>query len=219
MIHVFIVLLAMFHASILKIGLMLAGLVLAVMIHEVAHGWVAFRCGDPTAKIMGRLTLNPLKHIDKYGSIIVPAVLLLVSSPALFGWAKPVPINLNRCRNPKDALFQVSIAGPMSNLLQAILALLILKLTHQAIPWFSFFLMCYAQTNVMLMAFNLIPIPPLDGSRILLSLLPPQGQAVLLRMERYSMLILVAILFTGALDPFLRAVQKGFWQLVELFLS
>lgn len=206
-------------ASLLKFGLMLAGLVLAVMIHEVAHGWVAFRCGDPTAKIMGRLTLNPLKHIDKYGSIIVPAVLLLVNSPALFGWAKPVPINLNRCRNPKDALFQVSIAGPMSNLLQAILALIILKIIGPANHWFSFFFICYAQTNVMLMAFNLIPIPPLDGSRVLLSLLPPQGQDFLLRMERYSMFILAIILFTGALDPFLQAIHEGFWQLALAFLN
>lgn len=206
-------------ASLLKFGLMLAGLVLAVMIHEVAHGWVAFRCGDPTAKIMGRLTLNPLKHIDKYGSIIVPAVLLLVNSPALFGWAKPVPINLNRCRNPKDALFQVSIAGPMSNLLQAILALIILKIIGPANQWFSFFFICYAQTNVMLMAFNLIPIPPLDGSRVLLSLLPPQGQDFLLRMERYSMFILAIILFTGALDPFLQAIHEGFWQLALAFLN
>ena len=206
-------------ASLLEFGLMLAGLVLAVMIHEVAHGWVAFRCGDPTAKIMGRLTLNPLKHIDKYGSIIVPAVLLLVNSPALFGWAKPVPINLNRCRNPKDALFQVSIAGPMSNLLQAILALIILKIIGPANHWFSFFFICYAQTNVMLMAFNLIPIPPLDGSRVLLSLLPPQGQDILLRMERYSMFILAIILFTGALDPFLQAIHKGFWQLASAFLN
>lgn len=206
-------------ASLLKFELMLAGLVLAVMIHEVAHGWVAFRCGDPTAKIMGRLTLNPLKHIDKYGSIIVPAVLLLVNSPALFGWAKPVPINLNRCRNPKDALFQVSIAGPMSNLLQAILALIILKIIGPANQWFSFFFICYAQTNVMLMAFNLIPIPPLDGSRVLLSLLPPQGQDFLLRMERYSMFILAIILFTGALDPFLQAIHEGFWQLALAFLN
>ena len=206
-------------ASLLKFGLMLAGLILAVMIHEVAHGWVAFRCGDPTAKIMGRLTLNPLKHIDKYGSIIVPAVLLLVNSPALFGWAKPVPINLNRCRNPKDALFQVSIAGPMSNLLQAILALIILKIIGPANHWFSFFFICYAQTNVMLMAFNLIPIPPLDGSRVLLSLLPPQGQDFLLRMERYSMFILAIILFTGALDPFLQAIHEGFWQLALAFLN
>lgn len=206
-------------ASLLEFGLMLAGLVLAVMIHEVAHGWVAFRCGDPTAKIMGRLTLNPLKHIDKYGSIIVPAVLLLVHSPALFGWAKPVPINLNRCRNPKDALFQVSIAGPMSNLLQAILALIILKIIGPANQWFSFFFICYAQTNVMLMAFNLIPIPPLDGSRVLLSLLPPQGQDFLLRMERYSMFILAIILFTGALDPFLQAIHEGFWQLALAFLN
>ena len=163
-------------ASLLEFGLMLAGLVLAVMIHEVAHGWVAFRCGDPTAKIMGRLTLNPLKHIDKYGSIIVPAVLLLVNSPALFGWAKPVPINLNRCRNPKDALFQVSIAGPMSNLLQAILALVIFKIIGPANQWFTLFFLYYAQTNVILMAFNLIPITPLDGSLVLLSLQPPQGQ-------------------------------------------
>lgn len=206
-------------ASLLEFELMLAGLVLAVMIHEVAHGWVAFRCGDPTAKIMGRLTLNPLKHIDKYGSIIVPAVLLLVNSPALFGWAKPVLINLNRCRNPKDALFQVSIAGPMSNLLQAILALIILKIIGPANQWFSFFFICYAQTNVMLMAFNLIPIPPLDGSRVLLSLLPPQGQDILLRMERYSMFILAIILFTGALDPFLQAIHEGFWQLACAFLN
>lgn len=206
-------------ASLLEFGLMLAGLVLAVMIHEVAHGWVAFRCGDPTAKIMGRLTLNPLKHIDKYGSIIVPAVLLLVNSPALFGWAKPVPINLNRCRNPKDALFQVSIAGPMSNLLQAILALVILKIIGPANQWFTLFSLYYAQTNVMLMAFNLIPIPPLDGSRVLLSLLPPQGQDILLRMERYSMFILAIILFTGALDPFLQAIHEGFWQLALAFLN
>ena len=206
-------------ASLLEFGLMLAGLVLAVMIHEVAHGWVAFRCGDPTAKIMGRLTLNPLKHIDKYGSIIVPAVLLLVNSPALFGWAKPVPINLNRCRNPKDALFQVSIAGPMSNLLQAILALVILKIIGPANQWFTLFSLYYAQTNVMLMAFNLIPIPPLDGSRVLLSLLPPQGQDILLRMERYSMFILAIILFTGALDPFLQAIHEGFCQLALAFLN
>lgn len=202
--------------------LMVAGLILAVMIHEVAHGWVALLCGDPTARNQGRLTLNPAPHVDPMGSIIIPAVLALTGSGLVFGWAKPVPVNLRRCRNPEQALWMVSLAGPLSNLVQALIATgllwLLLDLSGRGVPvgHFSVFLYLYIQTNIVLMTFNLIPIPPLDGSRILLSVLPDRGRMVLLSMERYSLLILAILLMSRVVSPFIGAVLNGYMRLVGL---
>lgn len=217
---------------ILKI-LSLAGLVLAIMIHEVAHGAAALACGDPTARDSGRLSLNPIRHIDLVGSIIVPLFLAITGSGIMFGWAKPVPISLYRCRNPKRALWVTALAGPLSNLLQALLAVLALRLLFPDLPylpeWASHaeftamfmvyvarFLIGYLCVNIVLMAFNMIPFPPLDGSRILLVLLPRSLQQGYMALERYGLLILIVLMQWSGIDKYLGFVLDSFLRLAGL---
>lgn len=217
---------------ILKI-LSLAGLVLAIMIHEVAHGVAALACGDPTARDSGRLSLNPIRHIDLVGSIIVPLFLAITGSGIMFGWAKPVPISLYRCRNPKRALWITALAGPLSNLVQALLAVAVLWLVFPDMPYlsgwmaqsefpeafmkcFRNFLIVYLRVNIVLMAFNMIPFPPLDGSRILLVLLPRSLQQGYMALERYGLLILIVLMQGSGIDQYLGFVQKSFLQLMGL---
>jgi len=169
----------------------------AVVIHEFAHGWVAYKLGDSTAKYSGRLTLNPIAHIDLYGTIIFPLMLAFMSQGRfIFGWAKPVPINYWGLRNPKKDIIWVGFAGPAANfLLAAALAVLINLnfLPKILVVMFSMF----AFYNLLLGVFNLIPIPPLDGSRILMGLLPNHLSEKYVKIEPYGFILLFAMMFFG----------------------
>ena len=178
--------------------------VLAITLHEAAHGYVAKQYGDLTAYAQGRVTLNPLRHIDPMGTIIVPLLLLAVSSPYLFGWAKPVPVNFGNLRHPKRDMLWVAAAGPGANLLMAFLWALVFKL-GLAIPESNFsepmLLMGQAGIliNVILLVLNLLPLPPLDGGRIAVSLLPQRIAYRFAQIEPYGFIILLVLLFTGVL--------------------
>jgi Zn-dependent protease len=178
--------------------------ILAITLHEAAHGYVAKKYGDLTAYAQGRVTLNPLRHIDPMGTIIVPLLLLAVSSPYLFGWAKPVPVNFGNLRHPKRDMLWVAAAGPGANLLMAFLWALVFKL-GLAIPESNFsepmLLMGQAGIliNVILLVLNLLPLPPLDGGRIAVSLLPQRIAYRFAQIEPYGFIILLVLLFTGVL--------------------
>jgi Zn-dependent protease len=169
----------------------------AVVIHECAHAFVAYKLGDPTAKRMGRLTLNPIAHIDPFGTVVLPILLILMNAPVLFGWAKPVPINFANLHNPKRDMIWVGLAGPASNLLFAFIASLLLKAGLKSIPVAAFVLESMMVLNVVLAVFNLIPLPPLDGSRVLVGLLPMPFAMFVIRIERYGFLILFTLLYMG----------------------
>ena len=181
----------------------------AITVHEVAHGWVAKRLGDPTAMMMGRLTLNPIKHIDPIGTVILP-VLMLMTTGFLFGWAKPVPITWENLRNPKRDMGLVAIAGPAANLLMALVWALVLKIALFLPPAASnvgvpLVYMGFAGIfiNTILMTLNLIPLPPLDGGRIVSSLLPGPLSWKYNRLEPFGLFILVILLVTGILGKIL----------------
>ncbi len=201
-------------------------LIFAITLHEAAHGWMAARLGDKTAVMYGRVTLNPLAHIDPIGTIAVPGALLLMSALSgggglLFGWAKPVPINPNRFRNYRSGMMLTAAAGPVSNLLQMVFWALLLKLLLIAGIYEKFFIsVCTAgiSVNLMLMAFNLIPIPPLDGGRIVSGLLPDRAAAAFDRIEPYGMIILLVLMVGGGLSFFVRPFLMFGQMVVELLL-
>ena len=177
----------------------------AITVHEVAHGWMARRLGDPTAMMMGRLTLNPLKHIDPVGTVLVPVILLMLGG-FIFGWAKPVPVTWNNLRNPKRDMALVALAGPVSNLIMAliwaVLAKLGMALAH-TIPFAGLPLYYMGGAgifiNVALMVLNLLPLPPLDGGRVAAGLLPGPLSYKFGRIEPYGFFILLGLLATGIL--------------------
>lgn len=193
---------------------------LAITLHEVAHGWAALAFGDRTAQLLGRLSLNPLKHVDPVGTVVVPLSLLLMSwlmgsQPFLFGWAKPVPVSIQNLSNPKRDMAWVAIAGPASNFVQAIgWALLLTVSIGSATEWLHSMAIAGISINLILIALNLLPIPPLDGSRVLTALLPNQLGWQYNRLEPYGLLILIALMVMGWLTPLIMPLFSLFKDLV-----
>ena len=210
---------------------------LAISVHESAHGWAAEKLGDPTARWLGRITLNPIKHIDPFGTVIFPLMLAVIGAP-IIGWAKPVPFVTRNLRNQRRDPALVGLAGPASNILFALAATAALLLLKVAMPGFRellaavvsagalgaqgvaaplvYLLFSLAMINLVLAVFNLIPIPPLDGSHVVAALLPPQAHYHYAQLERYGMLLLFALLWTGFLGTLLRPfVHALLWILLS----
>ncbi len=193
---------------------------LAITLHEAAHGYVARHFGDPTADQAGRITLNPLRHIDPVGTLLVPASILALSSlfgagGILFGWAKPVPVNFSRLRNPKADMLWVAAAGPFTNLIMALGWAILFRIALIGEPGaYTLPLLKMAdagmQINAVLMVLNLLPLPPLDGGRIAVSLLPHHLAWRFARLEPYGFPILLVLLFTGVLGAILWPLIAGF---------
>ena len=199
--------------------------VFAITLHEAAHGYVARHFGDMTAARAGRISLNPLRHIDPVGTILVPVVILLLSSATmLFGWAKPVPVDFGRLRRPKQDMLWVAAAGPLSNLAMTLGWALIFKLT-QWLPETVYTLPLIKMAdvgmdvNIALMLLNLLPIPPLDGGRIMVSLLPMRQAIAFSRMERFGFPILLLLLFTGVLSNILWPLMSGMRYLLAILFN
>ena len=205
----------------------MAALLMAVTFHEVAHGYAALRMGDPTASQAGRLTLNPLRHLDLFGSLILPLILAISGGPP-FGYAKPVPVNPARFKNYRQGTLLVSSAGVVANLVLAVIAGLLFRIVIELAPFWNhdyirplaldlFELLQYmVGINVILVVFNLIPIPPLDGSRILALFLPPALRDSYARIERIGLILVAVLLFTGVIREILQMVALP---LMELLLG
>lgn len=187
----------------------------AITLHEVAHGWVARLRGDSTAWMLGRLSLNPLRHVDPVGTILVPA-LTFVLGGILFGWAKPVPVNVRNFTQPRSDMALVAVAGPAANFVMALFWALVIRFSlmlgdlSSSIVWFILLTgIAGMLINSVLMVLNLLPLPPLDGGRILAGLVPPRQSIMLDRIEPYGIWILVALLFTGILQTVLWYLISG----------
>ena len=195
-------------------------LVIAITFHEASHGYVARLCGDDTAWRLGRVSFNPLKHIDPFGTILLPAMLLLIRSPILFGYAKPVPVNFQALRNPRRNSILVAAAGPAMNFALATLAALAFHLLtflpDAARAWVAENLKNTLIINVLLAIFNLLPLPPLDGGRIAVGVLPDALAKPLGRLEPYGLMILIGVLFVLPLLGAQLGIDLNFvWQLVQ----
>jgi Zn-dependent protease len=201
--------------KILEIVIQVVVLLFAVSFHESAHGYVAMKCGDNTARDLGRITLNPLKHIDPIGSLLFPAVLAFSGLP-VFGWARPVPVSLRGVRNPRRANLLVSAAGPVSNLVLAVAFAVAFRLVNiapissKSSPLYPLSLVfgLSVLVNVSLAIFNLLPIPPLDGFGVVESLAPATAIPAVLWLRRFGFVILIVMMFTGVLGFIMRPVQN-----------
>lgn len=188
----------------MKYIIIVAVLLFSVIVHEVAHGFVAYKRGDSTAKLLGRLTLNPISHIDIFGSIILPVILMLTGAP-VFGWAKPVPINMYNLKNPKTDMIFVSLAGITANFLLALCAGICMFVIRTFFANVDIMVSMYVifqyviVVNIVLFIFNLVPIPPLDGSRVVLFMLPRELAQKYAQLERYGFWIILILLMTNIL--------------------
>lgn len=208
-----------------KIAIWTLPILLAIILHEVAHGWVAYKLGDSTAKNQGRLTLNPLSHIDPIGTVVVPLVLLVLGG-FIFGWARPVPVDPRYFKAPYKDMAKVAIAGPMANFIMAIgwgfLALWGARLQVD-MPGIGQFMMYSGlagiQINLILAALNLIPIPPLDGSRIVAAFLPPSAREKYYSLEPYGFFILLGLIVTGLLNPILMPLYLMLKSAVQVIIG
>jgi Zn-dependent protease len=208
-----------------KISVSIIPILFAVVLHEVAHGWVARYCGDNTAWQQGRLSLNPLKHIDPIGTILVP-LLLLVTVGFIFGWAKPVPINWSHLRHPRRDIVLVAAAGPAANLLMALFWAMTLKIAISLPPGIEWVArpLLYMGTigifaNIILMVFNLLPLPPLDGGRIATILLPHPWGMYLSRVEPFGFFIIIGLLATGILSAILAPAIGKMTMLIQALVG
>lgn len=203
--------------SLATIVLWAVPVVLAITLHEAAHGYVARLFGDDTAFLMGRVTLNPIKHIDLIGTILVPGLMLLTSKllvgvPFVFGWAKPVPVNFGNLRHPKRDMIWVAGAGPLANFAMALVWALMAQAAAPSGVWASDGLYTMSQIgisiNLVLMVLNLLPIPPLDGGRIAVGLLPDRASRALAQLEPYGFIVILVLLVTGLLGDLMRPVLR-----------
>lgn len=199
-------------ASLNNFALAFVPALFGIICHEVAHGWVAYAQGDPTAKFLGRLTLNPIKHLDPMGTLVF-ALTALSNVGFVIGWAKPVPVDARRFKNPRQGMMLVSVAGPLANFLVALLCAFILRLAPVFLPestadWVQLSAERGLVINCVLAWFNLMPIPPLDGSHILAGLLPARAASVYASIGRYGIIIAVALMASGLL-----------WQVLRPFVS
>ncbi len=199
------------------IGVWALPILFAITLHEAAHGWVANKLGDPTAKSLGRITINPLKHIDPMGTIVVPLFLAMVS-PFVMGWAKPVPVEPRYFKSPLLDMALVAIAGPVSNFVMACCWAMFFQMVSMSTDpsQLQTFLLKMANNgiiiNIVLMVLNLLPIPPLDGGRVVTGILPPAWALSYMKLERYGMLIILLLLFSGILGKIL-------WPIVQIFVK
>lgn len=210
-----------------KITVWAIPILLSVTLHEAAHAWVATRCGDTTAKRLGRLSLNPLNHLDPVGTVIMPLLIgVLTQFQFIFGWAKPVPVSWTQLRHPRRDSFLVSAAGPGANLIMAILWTAIFKLSLYLHPESSspaLFLLLTAQAgiwiNLILAFLNLLPIPPLDGGNMMASLLPPRLSMRYLQLQSFGFFILILLLLTGALSWLLNPLLYGAMKVLQILFQ
>ena len=195
----------------------------AITVHEAAHGYAARYFGDNTAWALGHVTLNPLKHIDPFGTILLPLILVVVGSPIILGAAKPVPVRFGNLRNPKRDMIWVALAGPMANLIMALgwgIGLYLLQGVGVAEPFFLKMCQGGVLVNVVLFAFNLFPLPPLDGGRILVGLLPLKQALLVSRIEPFGFFIVIALVFAGIVNTWwMQPVMSATYTVLNLLLS
>lgn len=208
-----------------KIGIYFIPFLFALCFHEFAHGWVARRRGDNTAEVMGRLTMNPIAHMDMIGTLILPLVSIVLATPIFFGWAKPVPVNSRNLKNPRVDMFWIALAGPISNLLLALVGSFLIALVAKYFLAVSYagglieILKTFIVTNLFLAFFNLLPMHPLDGGKVLARFLPAHWNHKLEQNEHITSMILMGLVLTGVLRILAVPVFWSYNQLVTLALG